>query len=50
MIIIPPFFDNKCAAECLGSVQRNQIITNSITVQLFIEYNARNLFRFDDTL
>ena len=50
MIIVCVRFDIERAAECFGAVQRNPIITNSITVQLLFEYNARSLFCVDDEL
>ena len=43
-------FDIECAAECSGTVQRNLMTTNLITVQLLFEYNSRSLFFVDDEL
>ena len=50
MIIVRWRFDIERAPECSGSVQRNPMITNSITVQLLFEYDARSLFRVADEL
>ena len=45
MIIVFVRFVIERAAECFGAVQRNPIITNSITVQLLFEYIVISLFR-----
>ena len=37
-------FDIERTAECSGAVQRNPMITNSITVQLLFKYIVISLF------
>ena len=45
MIIVCWRFDIERVAECSGAVQRNPMITNSITVQLLFKYIVISLFR-----
>ena len=50
MIVIPSRFNFERDADCSAAVPKNLMVTNSITVQLFFEYNAISLFSVDDEL
>ena len=50
MIPISSSFDFECDAACSAALPKELMVTNSITVQLFFEYNEICLFSVDDEL